>query len=114
LKAARRRLSGRLSGKPPLRTARPAQLDAATVEALQGAFQDAQRFRPARRALRRTTPNATMAAVEISGAGAAIEPGSTLESDTPLSPSWMFYSVAPKPASAMSVQGSPSETGSIP
>ena len=76
-------------GKPSLRTARPAQLDVATVEALQGAFQgafqDAQRFRPARRALRRTTPSATMAAVEISGAGAAIEPGSTLESDCPLS-----------------------------
>jgi hypothetical protein len=47
-------------------------LDIATVEALHGAFQDAQRFRLARRALRRTTPSATMAAVEISGAGAAM------------------------------------------
>ena len=56
-----------------------------------------------------------MAAVEISGAGAAIELGSTLESDSPLSPSWMSHSVEPKPASAMSgVHGPPSETGSIP
>src|SRR6516165_7447453 len=65
------------------------QPDAATTDALhgafQGAFQDAQRFRPARRALiRRTTPSATMAAVEISGVAAATE--SSPKSVSPLSP----------------------------
>src|SRR5271157_488821 len=82
-KAARRRLSRSLGGKSPRRTAARGQPEAGTVETFQGAFQDAQRFRPARRTVSRTTPSATMAAVESSGAGDAVALGSRLAKDMP-------------------------------
>src|SRR5271166_712932 len=78
-KAARRRLSRSLGGKSPRRTAARGQPEAGTVET----FQDAQRFRPARRTVSRTTPSATMAAVESSGAGDAVALGSRLAKDMP-------------------------------
>ena len=74
------------AGKPPDRTAGMAQPAAGSVETLQGAFQDAQRFRPARRAVSSTTPSATMAAVEISDAGAAVASGSMLARNKPFGP----------------------------
>jgi len=87
--------------KPPGRTAIRIQPDAGSVRVLQGAFQDAQRFRPARRAVSRTTPKATIAAVESSGAGDAVALGPMLAGGA-----------AAKPPSTMLVHGSPAETGS--
>src|SRR5271165_5544339 len=88
---------------PPLRTALRTQHTEGIAVAFHGAFQAAQRLR--RRVVRKTTPSATIAAVEISGAGAAVAPGSRLEKAIPLRPS-SKSSVTAKPASAVSGEDS--------
>src|SRR5271165_3329722 len=82
---------------PPLRTALRTQHTEGIAAAFHGAFQAAQRLR--RRVVRKTTPSATIAAVEISGAGAATAPDSRLEKAIPLKPPSRF-GVTPKAKSA--------------